>query len=317
MSKLVLAFPSKGRLQEQALDFLADCGMGVRQDGGGRLYSASIPALAEAEIRLMASSEIVAALRDGDIHAGITGEDVMREADPQLKKIALVKPLGFGKADLVVAVPQSWIDVETMSDLAAVCAEFHVRAGRRLRVATKYLVQAHDFFVAKGLDDYRLIESAGATEGAPSSGAAEVIVDITTTGQTLADNFLRPLADGLILRSQANLAASRTAKWDDAARASFSNLLDAIEARARAKAVRTLRVVSAPAGAVKDLLEKFGCTRGAEAGEFYCPSARVFEACAALQNAGAVSVSVLAPDFIFVKPNPIFQDFMRSLQTTA
>ena len=177
----------------------------------------------------MASSEIVAGLRDGEIHAGVTGADVLREADPGLTRIALIKPLGFGRADLVVAVPQSWLDCWTMADLSAICADFHARHHRRLRVATKYIAIAHLFFDQHGLDDYRLIESAGATEGAPANGAAEVIVDITTTGQTLKDNFLRPLDDGLILKSEAHLALSRGAAWDDSAIGSFGKLIAALE----------------------------------------------------------------------------------------
>jgi len=314
MSALVLAFPSKGRLQEQALEFLADCGMGVRQDG--RIYSARIPALPEAEIRLMASSEIVTALRDGTIHAGITGEDVLREADPQLKRVVLVKPLGFGRADLVVAAPQSWIDVETMADLAAVCADFHARAGRRLRVATKYLTLAQAFFEAKGIDDYRLVESAGATEGAPASGAAEIIVDITTTGQTLADNYLRPLADGLILSSQANLAASRTARWDEPAMAAFARLLDAIEARGRAKQTRLLRAAGGSQEALAARAAALGCAT-AGAGDLYCPAERAQAVCAALQDAGFGPIGVFAPDYVFSAPNVAMETFRATLRATA
>jgi ATP phosphoribosyltransferase len=232
MSQLIFAIPSKGRLQEQTLETLARAGLTLTQDGGARVYGARIAALGNAEVRLMASSEIVAGLRDGEIHAGVTGADVLREADPDLARIALIKPLGFGRADLVVAAPQSWLDCRTMADLEAVCADFHARHHRRLRVATKYIALAHRFFDEHGLDDYRLIESAGATEGAPANGAAEVIVDITTTGQTLKDNFLRPLDDGLILKSEAHLAASRGAAWDEGALGSFEKLIAALDGEA-------------------------------------------------------------------------------------
>jgi ATP phosphoribosyltransferase len=315
MSALVIALPSKGRLQEQTLAFLADCGMAVAQNGGERFYGARIPALADAELRLMASSEIVAALRDGDIHVGVTGEDVMREADPALSRIALVKPLGFGKADLVVAAPQSWIDVATMADLDAVCVDFHARHGRRLRVATKYLTLANAFFEQHGLDDYRLVESAGATEGAPASGAAEVIVDITTTGQTLADNHLKTLDDGLILKSQAQIAASRGARWDEEALATFRRLLDAIEARARAKSTRVLRAPlgAGGPGALLAAARAFDCAQAGEPGptsvDLYCPAARLFEACAALQAVAGGPIAVSAPDYLFAPTNPLFDAF--------
>jgi ATP phosphoribosyltransferase len=315
MNKLVIALPSKGRLQEQTLAFLADCGMAVAQNGGERFYGARMPALEQADIRLMASSEIVAALRDGDIHVGVTGEDVMREADPALSRIALVKPLGFGKADLVVAAPQSWIDVSTMADLEAVCVEFHARHGRRMRVATKYLTLANAFFERHGVDDYRLVESAGATEGAPASGAAEVIVDITTTGQTLADNHLKILEDGLILQSQAQIAASRGARWDEGALASLRRLLDAIEARARAKTTRLLRVPVGAGGpdAILALAETLDCARAAQSSDadvdLQCPADRLFEACAALQAIAGGPIAVSAPDYLFAPSNALFDAF--------
>src|SRR5262249_10925601 len=154
----------------------------------------------------------------------------------------LVKPLKFGHADLVVAVPQSWLDVVSMADLAEVAALHRARTGERLRMATKYLAQSQSFLDAHGVADYRLVQSLGATQGAPAAGGAEAIIDITTTGQTLAANHLRPLADGVILRSQAHLAASRTAAWDENGHSLFARLLDVIEARGRAKAQRLLRV---------------------------------------------------------------------------
>ena len=136
---------------------------------------------------LLSAGEIAASLLAGDVHLGITGEDLLREAAPELQgRIHLVKPLGFGFADVVVAVPQYWIDVSTMADLDDVCAAFAHRHRRRLRVATKYAQLTRSFFAHAGIADYRIVRSAGATEGAPAAGTAEVIVDITTTGATLA-----------------------------------------------------------------------------------------------------------------------------------
>src|SRR5277367_3968966 len=128
----------------------------------------------------------------------------------------LLRALGFGQADLVVAAPKSWIDVDTMADVDEVAHLYLARTGRRLRVATKYLVQARAFFARHGIADYRLVESGGATEGAPAAGLAELIVDITSSGDTLAANSLKVLDDGVILRSQAHLAASPRADWDEA-----------------------------------------------------------------------------------------------------
>src|SRR6202000_1100869 len=174
---------------------------------------------------------------------GVTGEDLLREQAPELAgRIHLIKPLGFGFADVVVAVPQYWIDVSTMADLDDVCAAFAHRHRRRLRVATKYVQLTHGFFAHVGISDYRIVESAGATEGAPAAGTAEAIVDITTTGATLAANGLKTLEDGTILESQAQPAASLAAEWNSAARTACENLLARLNARARAKVSQILRV---------------------------------------------------------------------------
>jgi ATP phosphoribosyltransferase len=163
-----------------------------------------------------------------------------RDFDAQVR---LVAPLGFGRADLVVAAPARWADVTTMADLAEVAAEYRARQGRRLRVATKYVRSAARFFAAHGVADHRVVESLGATEGAPAAGVAEVIVDITTTGATLAANGLKILADGLILKSQAQLAASRNARWDSAALDAAKPLLAAVAADRAGDADAILRTL--------------------------------------------------------------------------
>ncbi|HEX2761684.1 MAG TPA: ATP phosphoribosyltransferase, partial [Rhizomicrobium sp.] len=174
--------------------------------------------------------EIAAALLAGDVHLGITGEDLLREAAPELERRAhLVCPLGFGFADVVVAVSRYWIDVSTMADLDDICASYAARHRRRLRVATKYAGLTRAFFAHNGIADYRIVPSSGATEGAPAAGTAEVIVDITTTGATLRDNGLKILDDGVILKSQAQLAASLTADWNADARKACESLLSRLD----------------------------------------------------------------------------------------
>jgi ATP phosphoribosyltransferase len=167
----------------------------------------------------VSSAEIVRLLKEGEVHLGIAGEDLVREqiidADA---RVELIRPLGFGFADVVVAVPQCWLDVALMADLRELAPLFRRRHHRRLRVATKYMNLTRAFFRDKGVGDYRIVESLGATEGTPTAGTADLIVDITTTGRTLAANGLKALADGVILKSQANLIASRGADWSKAAR---------------------------------------------------------------------------------------------------
>ncbi len=192
---------------------------------------------------------------------GVTGEDLVREMIPDAdRKVVLVEGLGFGFANVVVAVPQAWIDVRTMADVDDVGTDFRHHHGHKMRVATKYVNLTRRFFSRHGIMDYRIVESSGATEGAPAAGTAELIVDITTTGTTLAANALKIVEDGVILRSQANLVAARGAQWGEAERATASVILDRIAAQARARAYREVRARFAACDArlVDIAKEKFG-----------------------------------------------------------
>lgn len=214
MSKLTLAIPSKGRLMEQTTEMFGRAGLVVSKVGHARGYRGEIAGLPDVDVAYVSSSEIAAALKNGSVHMGITGEDLVREsmsdADDRLQ---FLKKLGFGFADVVVAVPQWWIDVATVADLEAASLPFRRVHGRYPRVATKYMNMTRRFFASKGFGDYRIVESLGATEGTCSAGTAELIVDITTTGETLRANGLKILDDGVILKSEANLLASNVAAW--------------------------------------------------------------------------------------------------------
>lgn len=212
--KFIMGLPSKGRMMELASEVFRTAGIPVEKDGDERGYTGSIPSLGDVEISFISASEVATQLRRGAIHMGITGEDLVRETIPDAdNQIDFIKKLGFGSADVVVAVPACWIDVEDVSDLEDVAETFRRKHGRRMRVATKYMNIARRFFADHGVTSYRIVESLGATEGTPVSGAAEMIVDITSTGATLKANGLKILSDGVILKSEANLVASRTANW--------------------------------------------------------------------------------------------------------
>jgi ATP phosphoribosyltransferase len=158
---------------------------------------------------------------------GVTGEDLVHETLPDVEtSVEFLAPLGFGRADVVVAVPDCWIDVARMADLEDVAAQFARAHGRRLRVATKYLNLTRRFFAKAGVAGYRIVESVGATEGTPAAGTSELIVDITTTGTTLKANHLKVLEDGLVLKSQAHLFAARNAGWTDGALTLRNAILD-------------------------------------------------------------------------------------------
>jgi ATP phosphoribosyltransferase len=231
MSPLVLALPSKGRLKEQCEAWLAEAGLSIEMSGGARGYRATLVGAPDIQVQYLSAGAIAGALDAGEVHMGVTGEDLLRErADDIDERVTLLRPLGFGKADVVVAAPESWIDVDTMADVDEVAHAYLARTGGRLRVATKYFTLTRSFFAAHGVVDYRIVASTGATEGAPAAGMAELIVDITTTGATLVANQLKILKDGVILRSQANLAASRTALWSRRQISAAARLLHVEEA---------------------------------------------------------------------------------------
>lgn len=215
MSKLTLGLPSKGRLQADTIAWFAERGIAIRRDGGDREYSAIAEGFDGLDVVMQAAGEIPRELAAGRIHLGVTGEDLIREHLPEHDtQIRLAAPMGFGHADLIVAVPAAWIDVDTMHDLDEVAEQMRRRHGHALRVATKYHNLVRAFFRHHGVADYRLVDSQGATEAAPKNLAAEAIADITSSGATLRANHLKVLDDGLILQSQAMLCVSRTAPWD-------------------------------------------------------------------------------------------------------
>jgi ATP phosphoribosyltransferase len=298
---LIIAIPSKGRLKEQVDAWLADCGLTLRTAGGARGYAASLDGFEDVQIRLASAGDIAAALQAGEVHLGVTGEDLLREAeDGGAARVMLLAALGFGRADLVVAAPKSWIDVETMADVDDVAHLYLARTGRRLRVATKYLVQTRAFFAAHGIADYRLAESGGATEGAPAAGVAELVVDITTTGATLAANGLKVLTDGLILRSQAQLAAGLGASWTAGHLAACRRLLSIFEARARGKTIASLTWPAAQDAAARIAAAPFAGPQASAPGHgVLIDRSRLFVAAAALAAAGVGPVSVERPAYVF------------------
>jgi ATP phosphoribosyltransferase len=227
MTTITLALPSKGRLKDQCETWLAASGLAINQIGGERGYSGALVSMPGILIRYASPSEIGKALLAGEVHLGVTGEDIVREAASDVDaRLTIDARLGFGQADVVVAVPNGWIDVETVADLAQVASDIRRKTGKRFRIATKYSRLTNAFMTANHVLDYRIVDSAGATEGAPSSGSAEAIVDITTSGATLTANALKVLQDGVILRSESCLMRALTASWGAAELAIYAGLVD-------------------------------------------------------------------------------------------
>lgn len=312
---LVLAVPSKGRLQENATAFFGRAGLKFVKSRGERDYRGTIAGVEGAEVAFLSASEIVAQLASGAAHLGITGEDLVREqvADADAA-VEMLTPLGFGHANVVVAVPQAWIDVRSMADLDDVASSMRARHGRKLRVATKYVNLTRRFFAQHGLADYRIVESLGATEGAPAAGTAEIVVDITTTGSTLAANALKVLDDGVMLASEANLVASVRAPWSGRARAAANAILSRIAAEEEARTLREVRArLDAGSEALGDLAGRFGARLpfgGAAMGgvlTIHCPEKAVFALVEHLAQAGADDVTVSAPAYVFRKANPLIE----------
>ncbi len=222
---LRLGVPSKGRLMEKTFDWFAARGVGIARTEDEREYAGHVSGVEDVRLMLLAAGEIPRELAAGRIHLGVTGTDLVREQIPGWERVVEeLAPLGFGHADLVIAVPKAWVDVETPGDLDAAAAAFRAAHGHRLRIATKYHRLVREYLRAEGVADYALVDSQGATEGTVANGTAEAIADITSSGETLRANHLRPLSTPPILRSEATLFRARGAEWSTGARAAFAAL---------------------------------------------------------------------------------------------
>jgi ATP phosphoribosyltransferase len=323
MSALVIAVPAKGRLQENAEAFFARAGLKLVQPRGVREYRGSIEGYDGIEVAYLSAAEITQQLGQGAVHFGITGEDLVREMIPDADtKVVLIEGLGFGHANVVVVVPQAWIDVRNMADLDDVATAFRHKRDRRMRVATKYVNLTRDFFAGHGVADYRIVESSGATEGAPAAGTAELIVDITSTGATLAANGLKVIEDGTILRSQANLVAARSATWSAGVRATARILLDRIAAHLHARAFREVRTrftgcddkLLAAARQQFGVATPFGGPTSSGMLTLHCPPREVHALASFLREHGAQAVVVADIDYVFTAENALYARLEAALR---
>ena len=224
---LKLGVPSKGRLMEKTFEWFAARGIVLERSGSEREYAGRVDGIEGMSLILLSAGEIPRELAAGRIHLGVTGTDLVHEKLPLWEQmVEPLEPLGFGHADLIIAVPQAWIDVTTLDDLDAAAAAFRARHGFRMRVATKYHRLVREFLQGHGVADCQIVDSQGATEGTVKNETAEAIADITSTGETLRANGLRILADGLIHASQATLFRGRRDDWTRAQRETLKVLED-------------------------------------------------------------------------------------------
>ena len=209
-SLITIGLPSKGRLKESSISFLDKNNLKLTTNGGERNYFAEVENFPNIKIIYLHAKEIIQRIGDDTLDIGISGLDLLNESAANLRqKIEIKKKLNFGLANVVIAVPNDWIDVQTLADLEEVSFDFRDKKNTRLRVATKYPNLTNTFLVSKGITQYKIVPSLGATETYPFIGSSEIITDITSTGKTLKDNNLRILKDGLILKSQACIFYSK------------------------------------------------------------------------------------------------------------
>ena len=221
-----LGVPSKGRLMEKTFDWFGARGVRLERTGSDREYAGAVSGVDGVELVLLSAGEIPRELAAGRIHLGVTGTDLIQEKLAHWEQqVDPVSELGFGHADLIIAVPACWVDVDTLDDLDAAAAAFRTAHGFRMRIATKYHRLVRDFLRDSGVADYQLVDSQGATEGTVKNLTAEAIADITSTGETLRANHLKILSDGLVLKSQATLWRSRVTALSAAERNAMAALL--------------------------------------------------------------------------------------------
>lgn len=330
---LRFAIPSKGSGYDGTVTLLESCGLRVSR-ANPRQYAATLRGLPGTEVLLHRPADIVEKVADGSIDIGITSIDLVREArDDDENLLILHKDLGFWRVELVLAVPQAWIDVASWQDLADLAVELQAQ-GRPLRIATKHPNQVRNFCYSHGINVFRLVESHGATEAAPSLGYADIIADITETGTTLRDNHLK-IVGGPILRSQACLIGSRRLlRGDNEKLARVKDLLELFEARQRARQFYSIvanvsgesveavgRLVTARpelAGMQGPTIAPVWDKANQEANWFavtvVVPQDELLPTVSHLRNLGASSMTVLPVQYVFNAESSVYQQLVASLQ---
>ncbi len=318
---LSIGLASKGRIQDQTFDHLKRIGLAVSKSGAGRSYAAEIKGISGVKVWLLPADEIAKRLHSGLLHAGITGLDLIHENGDIEGRVEPLVPLGFARADLVVGVPRAWIDISATGELLEVFEDLRTRLGRAPTVATKYVTITRSAFAKWGIRDFRIVADPGATEASPARGMADVIVDITTSGETLRANQLKSLRPP-ILSSQAFLAASLAPGiWDEENLATLEQIVDRMASHGDAHKFIRFATPADPKGLSKQLKSRFNIeiehsARGGEA-SLYAPSDLAFDVAAFLRDETGQAVSVFDPAYRLDRPNPSFMAFREMLQVGA
>lgn len=332
---LRLALPSKGELEEPTLAFLKACGLPVDRPNS-RQYTAGIPALGQTVVLFQRAADIASKVQEGSVDLGVTGLDTVREVFHDAGRCAvLLEDLDFGQCELVVAVPETWIDVSSMTDLVELAEELRSR-GQELRVATKYPRLTRQFFLRKGLNYFALVASTGAMEVAPTMGFADIIVDLTSSGTTLRENGLKTIPDGTILRSQACLVGNLDSLAGDEARLDATKaILEMMEARLRADGYYTVTanirgesadavakaVISHPDASgmrgptIAKVYSRYGQEQDWYAVTVVLRKHNLLGAVEHLRRMGGSSVTVNSPNYVFEQESAAYCSLLAALRT--
>ena len=331
---VTFALPSKGAIAEPTYNFLEDCGLKVRKLNP-RQYTGTMRGLPEVNVLFQRVKDVLYKVADGTAHLGITGFDVIQE-HPHDDLIVIHDQLGYGHCQLVVAVPEGWIDVENMADLADVAADFREHKGRNLRIATTYTSLTRQFLHTSGIHHFTLVKAEGAIEAAPTIGYADIIVDLTQTGTTLRENHLRPLPDGTILESQASLIGNRRAlRENQHSLQTLRTILEYIDASLSGKGFSqvTVNIQGKDAESIAAQVASNPTTRGllgptiapiysangnAQNGQWHTVTitvkiSAVLEAVDFLRSIGATQMITTPVNYIFQRESATYADLLRRL----
>ncbi len=331
---LRLLVPSKGRIGEQTLDFFAKCGLDIVRPNS-RAYEATFPTVPNVAILFQRAWQMVEQIRNGDADAGITGYDILSEMRQEGDNLVVVaEDLGYSQGRLAIAVPEEWIDVRTLTDLAEVALEFRER-GRVLRIATTFPAQTRQFLFQQGITYFQVVQAEGGLEAAPTLGYADIIVDLVSTGATLKDNRLKMIEHGVILETQACLVGNRERLRASAAkREALRQILELIEASQSAEPYSTLtanmqgdsaEAIAAKLAAFPEVGGLLGPTiarvfaRDGQDDSWFAVTVQVksrnlLSAVASLRQADCMSVSVTSPHYIFARESSLYRCLLQTLK---
>ena len=202
-----IALPSDGELYDSTIAFMRACGLTVSRPNSRR-YTGTVPTIPGVEVLFQRTADVTQKVEEGSAELGVTGLDrVFEYRNDEARAAVLIEDLEYGRCEFVMAVPDSWMDVTSLSDLADLALEFR-QEGKQLRIATKYPRLLRGYLYERGINYFTLVPASGAMEAAPAAGYADLIADLTATGVTLRENQLKQLDEGTILASQACLIAN-------------------------------------------------------------------------------------------------------------